>query len=283
MALRKAVFLEPDLPECTVKGARMTERQYIKVSKEDRVAILTVDNPPVNSLNQQVVAEFQDALEELWADDQVKVIVVTGGGQMVFMAGADINAILELKTPAEAKEIVMQVHESFQRIENSSKPIIAAINGHCLGAGIELAMACHMRIANNRAMFGQPEISLGIIPGFGGTQRLSRLVGKSKALELILTGDRITGAEAASIGLVNRAVPGTEVMKTAMGLAKKISSFGKLAIAATLEAVNEGLTVGMKESLEIEADKFSSLVETEDMREGLTAFLEKRQPKFQDK
>jgi len=261
----------------------MTERQLVKVSKGDRVAIVTIDNPPANTLNEQVVAEFQSALEELWADDEVKVIVVTGGGQMVFMAGADINVILELKTPAEAKEIVMQVHELFQRIENSTKPIIAAINGHCLGAGLELSMACHMRIANNRAMFGQPEISLGIIPGFGGTQRLSRLVGKSKALELILTGDRITGAEAASIGLVNRAVPGTEVMKTATGLAKKISSFGKLAIAATLEAVNDGLRVGMKESLEIEADKFSGLVETEDMREGLTAFLEKRQPKFQDK
>jgi enoyl-CoA hydratase/carnithine racemase len=144
-------------------------------------------------------------------------------------------------------------------------------------------MACHMRIANNRAMFGQPEIGLGIIPGFGGTQRLSRLVGKGKALELILTGDRITGAEAASIGLVNKAVPGTEVMKTAMGLAKKISSYGRPAIAAAVEAVNEGMQVSLSEGLEIEADKFSSLVETQDMREGLTAFLEKRQPKFQDK
>jgi enoyl-CoA hydratase len=261
----------------------MTERQYIKVSKDDRVAIITIDNPPVNSLNQQVVAEFQSALEELWADDDVKAIVITGGGQMVFMAGADINAILQLKTPAEAKEIVMQVHALFRRIEDSSKPIIAAINGHCLGAGNELAMACHMRIANNRAMFGQPEISLGIIPGFGGTQRLARLVGKGKALELILTGDRITGAEAASIGLVNRAVPGTEVMKTALGLAKKIASFGRPCITATLEAVNEGLAVSLEECFEIEADRFSSLVETEDMREGLTAFLEKRQPKFQDK
>jgi enoyl-CoA hydratase/carnithine racemase len=132
-------------------------------------------------------------------------------------------------------------------------------------------------------MFGQPEISLGIIPGFGGTQRLSRLVGKAKALELILTGDRITGAEAASIGLVNKAVPGTEVMKTALGLAKKIASFGRPSITAAVEAVNVGLTVSLPEALEIEADKFSSLVETEDMREGLSAFLEKRQPKFQDK
>ncbi|HJX38732.1 MAG TPA: enoyl-CoA hydratase-related protein [Anaerolineae bacterium] len=261
----------------------MAERQYVKVSIEDRVAILTIDNPPVNMISVPVMNDLLPALNELFADDDVKTIVITGGGQMVFVAGADINAILQLKTPAEAKAIVTQVHDLFQKIENSPKPIIAAINGHCLGAGNELAMACHMRIANNRAMFGQPEIGLGIIPGFGGTQRLSRLVGKGKALELILTGDRITGAEAASIGLVNKAVPGTEVMKTAMGLAKKISSYGRPAIAAAVEAVNEGMQVSLSEGLEIEADKFSSLVETQDMREGLTAFLEKRQPKFQDK
>lgn len=261
----------------------MAERQYVKLSKDDRVAIITVDNPPVNMLSEPVVTDLQSALEEGWADDEVKVVVITGGGQIVFVAGADINVILELGTPAEAKEILMQVHEFFQTIENSPKPIIAAINGHCLGAGLEMAMACHMRIANNRAMFGLTEITLGIIPGFGGTQRLARLVGKGKALELILTGDKITGAEAASIGLVNKAVPGTEVMKTAVGLAKKIASFGRPSITAAIEAVNEGLRVGLAEALEIEADKFSSLVGTEDMREGLTAFLEKRQPKFRDK
>ena len=261
----------------------MTERQYVKVSTEDRVTIVTIDNPPVNMISRPVVDDLRSALEEVWGDDEVKAIVVTGGGQMAFIAGADINAILELKTPAGAKQTLTEVHELFQLIENSPKPIIAAINGHCLDAGNELAMACHIRIANNRAMFGQPEIGLGIIPGFGGTQRLSRLVGKAKALELILTGDRITGAEAASIGLVNKAVPGTEVMKTALGLAKKIASFGRPSITAAVEAVNVGLTVSLPEALEIEADKFSSLVETEDMREGLSAFLEKRQPNFQDK
>jgi enoyl-CoA hydratase len=261
----------------------MAERQYVKVAREDRVAILTIDNPPVNMISRPVMDDLEAALKELFDDDEVKVIIVTGGGQMVFVAGADINAILELKTPDDAKQIVTQVHDVFQQIEGSSKPIIAAINGHCLGGGLELAMACHMRIANNRAMFGHTEITLGVIPGFGGTQRLPRIVGKGKALELILTGDRITGAEAASIGLVNKAVPGTEVMKTAMGLAKKISSFGRPAISAAMEAVNEGMQVSLPKGLEIEADKFSSLVETEDMREGLTAFLEKRQPKFQDK
>jgi enoyl-CoA hydratase len=261
----------------------MAERQYVKVAREDRVAILTIDNPPVNMISRPVMDDLEAALKELFDDGEVKVIIVTGGGQMVFVAGADINAILELKTPDDAKQIVTQVHDVFQQIEGSSKPIIAAINGHCLGGGLELAMACHMRIANNRAMFGHTEITLGVIPGFGGTQRLPRIVGKGKALELILTGDRITGAEAASIGLVNKAVPGTEVMKTAMGLAKKISSFGRPAISAAMEAVNEGMQVSLPKGLEIEADKFSSLVETEDMREGLTAFLEKRQPKFQDK
>ena len=261
----------------------MTERQYAKLSKDERVAILTIDNPPVNMISRPVVDDLQSALEEAWSDDDTKVIVITGGGQMAFVAGADINAILQLKTPADAKQIVTEVHQLFLKIEDSPKPIIAAINGHCLGAGIELAMACHMRIANNRAMFGQPEIGLGIIPGFGGTQRLARLVGKGKALELILTGDRITGAEAASLGLVNKAVPGTEVMKTAVGLAKKISSFGGPSITAVLESVTQGLRVTLSEGLQIEADKFSSLVETEDMSEGLSAFLEKRQPKFQDK
>jgi len=261
----------------------MAERQFVKVSKEDRVAIVTVDNPPVNMISRPVMDDLRSALEEVWDDSDVKAIVITGGGQMAFVAGADINAILELKTPADATEILTEVHEVFLRIEDSPKPIVAAINGHCLGAGLEMAMACHMRIANNRAMFGQPEIGLGIIPGFGGTQRLARLVGKAKALEMILTGDRITGAEAASIGLVNKAVAGTEVMKTAVGLAKKISSFGSLAIAAALRSVTEGLRVTLPEGLEIETGNFSNLVETEDMREGLAAFLEKRQPKFQDK
>jgi enoyl-CoA hydratase/carnithine racemase len=261
----------------------MAERQFVKVSKEDRVAIVTLDNPPVNMISRPVMDDLRSALEEVWDDSDVKAIVITGGGQMAFVAGADINAILELKTPADAKEILSEVHEVFLKIEDSPKPIIAAINGHCLGAGLEMAMACHMRIANNRAMFGQPEIGLGIIPGFGGTQRLARLVGKAKALEMILTGDRITGAEAASIGLVNKAVPGTEVMKAAVGLAKKIASYGSLAIAAALGSVTEGLRVTLPEGLEIETGNFSRLVETKDMREGLAAFLEKRQPKFQDK
>ncbi|HAL62016.1 MAG TPA: hypothetical protein DCP08_06385 [Chloroflexi bacterium] len=261
----------------------MAERQYVKISIEDRVALLTLDYPPMNVLNTATVIELNDALDELLTNDEVKAIVITGGGQYAFIAGADINQIASIKSPDEARGLVKMGHVLMSKIESAEKPIIAAINGYALGGGLELAMACHMRICNNRAQLGQPEISLGIIPGFGGTQRLPRIVGKGRALELIVTGARISGAEAANIGLVNKAVPAGEVVRTAMGLAKKIASLGKLAIAAALEAVNEGMETTLEEGLEIEADKFASLVGTEDMKEGITAFLEKRQPKFVDR
>jgi len=261
----------------------MAERQYVKTSIEDRVALLTLDYPPVNLLNLATVTELNDALDELLADDEVKAIVITGGGQHAFSAGADINLIITLESPEEGRELSRAGHTLTKKIEGAKKPIIAAINGYCLGGGLELAMACHMRISNNRAQLGQTEINSAVIPGWGGTQRLPRLVGKGKALELILTGARISGAEAANIGLVNKAVPAGEVVRTAMGLAKKIASFGKLAVTAALEAVNEGMETTLEEGLEIEADKFAGLVGTEDMKEGLTAFLEKRQPKFVDR
>jgi len=249
----------------------MAERQYVKISIEDRVALLTLDYPPMNVLNTATVTELNDALDELLADDEVKAIVITGGGQYAFIAGADINQIASIKSPEEGREMARMGQALTKKIEGAEKPIIAAINGYALGGGLELAMACHMRICNNRAQLGQPEIGLGAIPGFGGTQRLPRIVGKGKALELILAGARISGAEAANIGLVNKAVPAGEVVRTAMGLAKKIVSFGK------------GMETTLEEGLEIEADKFAGLVGTEDMKEGLTAFLEKRQPKFVDR
>ena len=169
------------------------------------------------------------------------------------------------------------------KIENATKPVIAAINGFCLGGGLELAMACHMRVCSDRARLGQPEINLGIIPGFGGTQRLSRLVGKGKALELILTGDMIKAQEAYRMDLVNKVVPAGAVLKEARGLARNIVSKSKFAIAAALRAVSEGLEVSTEEGLEIEAKQFAVLAEKEDPREGLSAFLEKRQPQFKDR
>lgn len=261
----------------------MAERQYVKISIEDRVALLTLDYPPMNVLNTATVTELNDALDELLANDEVKTIVITGGGQYAFIAGADINELASIKSPEEGREFMARGHALTKKIEGANKPIMAAINGYCLGGGLELVMACHMRICNNRAQLGQPEINLGLIPGFGGTQRLPRIVGKGKALELILTGARISGAEAANMGLVNKAVPAAEVVRTAMGLAKKIASFGKLAIAAALEAVSEGMETTLEEGLEIEVEKMTSLTGTEDAKEGLTAFLEKRQPKFVDR
>jgi enoyl-CoA hydratase/carnithine racemase len=264
----------------------MGERQYIRAETADRIAVLTIDHPPVNSFNMQVVMELEEVIEELLVDDGVKVILITGGGTNAFVAGADIPEIKELFDKAEdgaAKEFIGRGQRTFLKIEKSPKPVIAAINGYCLGGGLELAMACHMRICSDRARLGQPEINLGILPGWGGTQRLSRLVGRGKAIEMILTGDMITAQEAYRLGLVNKVVPAGAVLKEARGLARKIVSKSKFAVAAALQAIDEGLQVSCEEGLGIEADQFVVLASKEDPHEGLSAFLEKRQPEFKDK
>ncbi len=266
----------------------MGEWQYIRTETTDRIAVLTIDHPPVNSLNHQVLTEMDQALDELLADDAVKAIVVTGGGTNAFVAGADIpeiKALLEDPTDgyAAARDFLALGQGVTLKVETAPKPVIAAINGFCLGGGLELAMACHMRICSDRARLGQPEINLGIIPGFGGTQRLPRLTNKGKALEMILTGDMITAQEAYRIGLVNKVVPAGAVLKEAQGLARKIVSRSKFPIAATIKAVHEGIQVSIEEGLRIEAEQFGSLAQTEDASEGVSAFLEKRQPQFKDR
>ncbi len=265
----------------------MSEWQNIRTEVEDRIALLTIDHPPVNSFNKQVVTELGEAVDELLADDEVKAIVITGAGTNAFVAGADIPEIKELlQNPEEGYDEARAFIERGQavnlKIEKAPKPIIAAINGFCLGGGLELAMACHMRICSDRARMGQPEINLGLIPGWGGTQRLARIVGKGKALEVILTGDMITAQEAYRVGLVNKVVPAGAVLKEAQGLARKIVSKSKFPVAASLKAVTEGLAVPIEEGLKIEADQFVGLADTEDIREGVNAFLEKRQPQFKD-
>ena len=265
----------------------MGEWQNIRTEVEDRIALLTIDHPPVNSFNTEVVTELDEAVDELMADDEVKAIVVTGGGTNAFVAGADIPEIRELlESPegdyAEARAFIERGQGVHRKIETATKPVIAAINGFCLGGGLELAMACHMRICSDRARLGQPEMNLGLIPGWGGTQRLPRIVGKGKALEMILTGDMITAQEAYRIGLVNKVVPAGAILKEARGLARKIVSKSKFPVAATLRAVTEGLEVTVEEGLEIEKKQFVGLADTEDIREGLSAFLEKRQPEFKD-
>ncbi len=261
----------------------MSDYQFVKVSIEDRAATLTIDHPPANALNQQTVRDLSNAFDEAIGNEQVKVVIITGAGQL-FGAGADINEIVDLKGYEQAHDTVRQGQEFFSRIERSRKPVIAAINGrYCLGGLNELAMACHLRLAEDSVQFGQPEIKLGIMPGFGGTQRLARLVGKGRALEIMLGGGNIKAQEAYQIGLVNKVVPVGTVVREAKRWAKALSLWGGVAMASIIQAVNEGLDMTLEEGLEREAELFSRLTGTEDMYEGLAAFLEKRRPKFQDK
>jgi enoyl-CoA hydratase/carnithine racemase len=261
----------------------MTERQFVKLTVEDRVATITIDHPPVNALNQATLEELNAVVDEVLGNEQVKAVVVTGGGQIAFVAGADINEFTKLETAEQAQAASRQVQALFDKIACAPKPFIAALNGVALGGGMELAMACHIRIIGDRAKVGQPEINLGIIPGWGGTQRLTRLVGPAKAIELILTGDNLTAQEAFRLNLVNKVVPGGEVLKTAKDLAKKISQKGALAIRASLLAITNGADLPLDQGLALEAEQFATIGLSEDAREGVTAFLQKRQPVFRDK
>jgi enoyl-CoA hydratase/carnithine racemase len=266
----------------------MADRQYVKISIEDRVALLTIDHPPANAFNEQTVSDLASAFDEVYANPVVKVIIITGAGQFAFVAGADVN---EIKAQIDAgragkpvsTDLIVKGQQLFTRIERSKKPVIAAINAVCLGGGNELAMACHIRIASDTARFGQPEIGLGILPGWGGNIRLPRIVGRGKAIELILTGDMIPAQEAARLNLVNKVVPSGQVIKTAMDLAKKIAGKSALSVAAILETIDYGMGVSVDEGLKKEVEKFSYLCTTEDGYEGVCAFLQKRQAKFQDK
>jgi enoyl-CoA hydratase len=261
----------------------MADLQNVHYSVEDRVAVLTIDHPPVNAFNAQTMQDLDAALDMALEAEQVKVMMITGAGQMAFIAGADINEINQIKGPGHAEELLRAGHAVFNKIETSRKPVIAAINGVCLGGGLEMAMACHLRVAGDRVRLGQPEINLGLIPGWGGTQRLSRIVGPSKAAEMILTGDPITAQEAYRLGLVNKVVPMGDVLKEAKGLARKIAGKSAVTVAAAMAAIERGRHVSLNEALEVEIEQWRGLVESEDMREGVQAFLQKRQPQFKDR
>lgn len=260
----------------------MAEYTNLKVNVEDRVAVLTIDHPPANAFNRATLTDLEAAIDEALSNDQVKVVIITGAGQFAFVAGADINEVAKVKDAAEAGEFITKGQSVFNKIEASPKPVIAAVNAVALGGGLELALACHMRILSDRARVGQPESNLGIIPGWGGTQRLTRLVGPGKAAELILTGDIINAQEAFRLGLANKVVPAGQVLHEAMGLARKIAAKSALTNCATLRAVYTGLGTPLNEGLAHEKEQFISLIGSNDTREGLTAFLEKRQPKFSD-
>jgi enoyl-CoA hydratase len=257
--------------------------QYISSKIEDFIAVVTISNPPANVLGSKVMEEIDQLFSEMAKDPNVKAIVFTGAGG-AFISGADIREIGTLSSAQKGEEVTTRGQAVLNKIEKMTKPVIAAINGFCLGGGLEFAMACHIRIASERARFGQPEINLGIIPGFGGTQRLVRIVGKATAIELILTGDMINAAEAKGIGLVNKTVPEGDLLKQAVGLAKKLTQKGQVAVQKAMEAIQAGEEVkSMEEGLKLESKNFGLLCETADMKEGVRAFAEKRQPKFQDK
>ena len=266
----------------------MGEWQYVRIEVEDRTAVLAIDNPPVNCLNARALHELDEAVNHLLADDGVKAVIITGGGKKVFVSGAEISEIRRLFDRPEneygaAREFIEAGHALLLKIEQSNKPFIAAISGFCLGGGLELALACHMRVCSQRTRIGATEVRLGLIPGWGGTQRLPRLINRGKALELILTGDMIGADEAYRLGLVNKVVPRDEVLEAARGLARKIVTKSAVSIGAALRAVHEGLQAPLEEGLKIEAQQFVILADKEDPREGLDAFLEKRPAEFRDR
>ena len=260
----------------------ITAKAMLTRAVENGVATLALNHPPANTLTLDLLLELEAAFDALAADRAVKAIIVTGSGRF-FIAGADIRVLAGIPSSREGTEMALRGQAIFNKIEACPRPVIAAINGVCLGGGLELAICCHIRLATEGARFGQPEINLGIIPGFGATQRLSRLIGRSKATELILTGDLISAQEAKALGLLSQVVPPEDLLRQAQGLAGKIASKGQLAVRSALRAIHEGTELGLREGLDLEARLFGELCDSEDKKEGTSAFLEKRQPRFQDR
>jgi enoyl-CoA hydratase len=257
--------------------------ENLLVEHADGVATITINRPKVlNALNAQTLDELRRVILAVRHDNSVRCLIITGAGEKSFIAGADINE-LAVQTPVSGREHARTGQHIFDLIENLGKPVIAAINGFALGGGCELAMACTIRIAADTARLGQPEINLGIIPGYAGTQRLARLIGRGRALELLLTGDHITAPEAHRIGLVNRVVPAGELMNEARKLAATLAAKAPVAARYILDAVNKGLDMAFADAQVFEATLFGLVSSTEDMREGTKAFLEKRKAEFKGK
>jgi enoyl-CoA hydratase len=253
--------------------------ETILVERRDRVAIVTINRPEKrNALNIQTRAEGAAVLDELRADDSVRVVILTGAGDKAFIAGADIAEFAE-RTAIQQREVMLD-RSLFNAIDGFPKPIIAMVNGYCLGGGCEVALACDLRIASDKASFGQPEINLGIIPGGGGTQRLTRLVGEGKAMEMILSGEIINAENALTIGLVNHVVPADQLEAKTMEIAKRIAEKSPVALRLAKEAVKLASRSNLDEGLRREVDLFALVFSSEDKDEGVKAFLEKRKPEF---
>lgn len=255
---------------------------YLLLENEDAVATLTINRPDkLNALTEETMDEMIQAFDSLANDSSVKVVLLKGAGEKAFVAGGDIGVMQPL-TPLQARRVALKAQKLFDMIEQSPKPVIAVLQGYTLGGGCELAMACDIRIAGEKAKLGQPEVNLGIIPGFGGTQRLPRLVGPAKAKELLFTGEMLSAAEAEKLGLVNKVVPQDELAGAALKMAQTIATKSAVALQLNKEAVNNGMQMELKRAIEYEADLFGLCFSTHDQKEGMKAFLEKRPAEFRD-
>jgi enoyl-CoA hydratase len=257
--------------------------ENLKLEKKNKIAYVTIDRPKVlNALNMVTMQELHQVFTELKEDKEIRVVILTGAGEKAFVAGADINELAK-NDPVEAKAYTHRGQAVLDLIENLGKPVIACINGFALGGGCEIAMACTMRLASENARLGQPEVKLGLIPGYGGTQRLPRLVGTGLAMQILLTGEMISAQEAHRVGLVNEVVPADKLIARAEEIAARIIANAPLAIQYCMEAVNRGMNMTLQEGLFLEATLFGMCCATEDKKEGTTAFLEKRAANFKGK
>ena len=252
----------------------------IEISKNNHIGTLTINRPDsLNAMNREVLIEFINGLKKIQSDKEIRVIIITGSGEKAFIAGADIK-LMQKMNREEAFEFANLGQELANLIEKSDKPVIAAVNGYALGGGCEIALSCHLRIASDNAVFAQPEVKIGLLPGWGGTQRLPRIIGRGLANEIILTGRNVTAIEALNIGLVNKVVPQEELMNTCFDVANMILKNSPNAIAESIKLIRLAAGAKLKKGLSKEAKSFSELFETEETAEGLTAFVEKRSPKF---
>ncbi len=254
----------------------------VKSSVADGIALIAIDNPPANVLTQETFAAVAESFAAHVKDPTVRGIVITGEGAN-FAAGADVKAIATISDAKEGERLSLEAHKLTSAIENASVPVIAAINGYCFGGGCEIVLACHIRIASDKARIGQPEVKVGIIPGMGGSVRLPRLVGRAKALEMLLTGEPISAQEAHRVGLVNMVVPEADLRRQATGLAKRIAAMGKPAVSRILQSVRDGMSMTVSNHVALEAKLFGEICVTEDKKEGIAAFVEKRPPAFKDR
>ena len=252
----------------------------VKVEKENKLAIVTIDNPPLNVISKQVFQRLLEIFTQLEDDDEVVAVLITGAGDMAFAAGADIKEFPQMMGNPKMKETVRESHVILTKIDQFPKPTIAVLNGMTLGGGCELALACDLRVAETNVQIGLPEVKLGLFPGAGGTQRLSRLVGNAKAKEIIFTGDPLTAQEAEKIGLVNKVVEEGNGLMESKKLASRMTRHSLQALSRIKKAIDEGSESSLEHGLEIEANLFEEIFQTEDVKEGVAAFLEKRKPAF---